>query len=280
MRFRIVILGTLFAVNVFVWTTMLRANGATLTVAFLDVGQGDAIFIESPSGNQVLVDAGANAAVLRGLAERMGFFDRTIDLVIATHPDKDHVGGMREVLGRYRVLGVMDPGISGGTAIFKEYERRADAEGAARLVARRGQTIDFGDGVVMHILFPDRDMTGVETNAASVTARMVYGETEVLLSGDAPQSIERYLLMLNKTALASDILKAGHHGSKTSSDAQFVAAVSPDYAVISAGKDNSYGHPHQEVIDTLTAAGATILETSKRGTIVFTSDGATVHLLK
>ncbi|MEK7579240.1 MAG: MBL fold metallo-hydrolase [Patescibacteria group bacterium] len=268
-----------FAVGIFVGTLFLIAyifwhkTHDVLTVAFLDVGQGDAIFIESPSGWQVLIDGGPDRDVLSELSRVMPFYDRTIDVVINTHPDKDHIGGLPNVLRAYDVSLVLDPDVSSESATYAYYKDLVVEEKAKYVAAHRGQVIDFGDGSYLRILFPDRDMNGGPTNNASVIVQLVYGETEVILTGDAPKSVESYLVILDGEKLKSDILKAGHHGSKTSSGEVFVHAVSPEYAVISAGKDNSYGHPHKEVIDTLTRASTTILGTHEEGTIVFSSDG-------
>ena len=152
--------------------------------------------------------------------------------------------------------------------------------------------VDLGDGVVLQILFPDRDPTGMETNTASIVVRLVYGENEFLLTGDSPVAIERYLVSLESQSrtfgtgavqsptLASDVLKAGHHGSKTSTSQEFVSAVSPQYAVISVGKDNRYGHPNQETLDTLNNFDAKILRTDLLGRIIFKSDGLTLKKTK
>lgn len=263
-----------FLLALFVWFFFFFPRTPVLTVAFLDVGQGDAILIETPSRHQVLIDGGAGNEVLGALARELSFFDRTIDIVIGTHPDKDHVGGLPGVFNFFRVFTVLDPGITSDTAAYRAYAESVAAEGARYIPARRGQRISFGDGVYLDVLYPDRDMQGItDDNSASVVVRVVYGETEVLLTGDAPQSVENYLVMLGTTTLASDILKAGHHGSKTSSGSMFLEAVHPRYTIISAGKGNTYGHPHEETLARLRAASTTILATYDGGNIVFESDG-------
>lgn len=263
-------------VTAYIWFFFARPGEPKLTVAFLDVGQGDAILIETPSRHQVLIDGGAGNEVLGALARELSFFDRTIDIVIGTHPDKDHIGGLPGVFNFFRVFTVLDPGTTSDTAAYRAYAESVAAEGARHISARRGQRISFGDGVYLDVLYPDRDMQGItDDNSASVVVRVVYGETEVLLTGDAPQSVENYLVMLGTTTLASDILKAGHHGSKTSSGSMFLEAVHPRYTIISAGKGNTYGHPHEETLARLRAASTTILATYDVGNIVFESDGKT-----
>jgi competence protein ComEC len=264
------------SVVILAWVSYEREPRA-LTVAFLDVGQGDAIYIESPTGRQVLIDGGANRGVLAELSRVMPPFDRSLDVVIATHPDKDHIGGLPYVLERYRVENILDTGLAGDTDTFAFYAERLRQEAQTGVLyreVRRGDVIGLGAGAYLRILFPDRDMASTtDANNASIVAQLVYGETEVLLTGDAPKSVEEYLILLDGGTLSSDILKASHHGSKTSSAEGFVAAVRPLYAIVSAGCDNSYGHPHQEVIATLTNASSTTLSTCEHGTIVFKSDG-------
>lgn len=250
-----------------------------LTVAFLDVGQGDAIYIEAPNGNQVLIDGGPSKAVLRELSKVMPFYDRSIDVVIATHADQDHVGGLPDVLKKYKVKIFMEPGVSGESSSYKELEKivsQGDTLGIKKILARRGMEIHLGDRAILQILFPDRDPSGMDTNVASIVARLVYGENEFLLTGDSPQNIENYLVSLG--GLQSDVLKVGHHGSKTSSGQAFVSAVSPQYAVISVGKDNKYGHPNKEVLDILNNFGAKILRTDEQGRIIFKSDGTNLEI--
>ena len=260
-----------------------RGNGI-LTVAFLDVGQGDAIYIESPNGNQILIDGGPGKAVLRELSKVMSFYDRSIDVVLATHADQDHVGGLPDVLQKYQTDIFMETGVSGPSSSYEQLEKNVADKNIKKILARRGMVVDLGDGAILQILFPDRDPTGMETNMSSIVARLVYGENEFLFTGDSPQAIEKYLVSLSQgqtfgtgavqgLTLISDVLKAGHHGSKTSNSAEFVSAVSPQYAVISVGKDNRYGHPNQETLDTFTNFGAQILRTDQSGRVVLKSDG-------
>lgn len=266
--------------NFFVWSATFAAEdrAGVLTVAFLDVGQGDAIYIEAPNGNQMLVDGGPNTAVLRELSAVMPWSDRSIDIVLATHPDKDHIAGLIDTLSRYDVAQYLYSGVENDTAVSRTLQKTVlDGEIPAAL-ARRGQRVvlDGARGVYADILFPDRDVTHVETNSGSVVLRIVYGGTEFLLTGDAPKAIERHLVYLDGAALQSDVLKAGHHGSKTSSDDSFVRAVSSEVVVISAGADNHYGHPHQSVMKLFEQFGIKTVNTADVGTVVFESDGVSV----
>lgn len=271
------LLGFLLA-NVFIWHTVaMEDRQGILKVSFLDVGQGDAIFIEAPNGNQVLIDGGSNRKVLKELGKVMPFYDRTIDAVIATHPDKDHIGGLIEVLKNYHADFVMEPGVSSDTGTYQELEKTITDKKLPRILARRGMSLNLGEGARLNILFPDRDTDGWETNTASIVAKLVYGNNSFLLTGDSSIAIEKYLSMIDGKNLQSDVLKAGHHGSRTSTSKSFASLVSPEYAVIFAGKDNRYGHPHKEVLDILEKIKATILKTYEQGTISFSSDGERVR---
>jgi competence protein ComEC len=272
-RLRLAILCILVIATVAVWYTVVEREEKRLRVLFLDVGQGDAILIEAPNGNQMLVDGGAGSAVLRELARAMPFFDRSIDVVVATHPDQDHIGGLPEVLKRFEVGLVLRSGAVNDTAVFEALNTVIESKDMTEIVVRRGMLVSLGGGVYAEILFPDRDVTRVDPNDASVVMRVVYGESEFLLTGDAPQAIERYLVSLDGRNLESDVLKVGHHGSNTSSTDIFLGFVDPRYAVVSAGKDNRYGHPHREVVTRLEAVGAEVLTTPEEGTIGFETDG-------
>lgn len=248
-----------------------------LRVSFLDVGQGDAIFIEAPNGRQVLIDGGKNRAVIRQLAKVMPWYDRSIDVVVATHPDADHIGGLPDVLKRYRVGLIVESSVEDADGVDAEaFEKVVADEGAERMVAERGQIIELGDGARLEILFPDRDVPSIETNTGSLIARLVYGETSFMFTGDSPKAIEEYLVRLDGDSLESEVMKVGHHGSRTSSALSFVGFVSPEYAVYSRGCDNSYGHPHDEVREVFAKLEISTLDTCEEGNITFVSDGRAV----
>lgn len=244
-----------------------------LCVVFLDVGQGDAIFVQSPAGVQLLVDTGRDQSVLRGVGDVMDFGDREIDHLLLTHPDADHIGGAVDILERFLVSQVIRTENESDTALWEATKRQIEEEGAKVTMARRGQVFDLGGGVKLEILFPDIDPIEMESNTASIVARLIYGDTAFMLTGDSPKSIEEYLVLVEGEHLKSDVLKAGHHGSRTSTAELFLAEVDPEYAVISAGADNSYGHPHVEVTDALFNYGVETYSTAESGNIVFWSDG-------
>lgn len=269
----------LLAGNAAAFVLVLRKDDTSLEVSFLDVGQGDSILVKGPTGIEMLIDGGKDRSVLRQLPRVMGPLDRTLDLVIATHPDADHIGGLPDVLARYQVAHILE---SGRVADSSYVDRLTNAEtnerGATLGVARRGMRIHLGDGAYADVLHPEDNVVQLpDTNDASVVMRLVYGETEFMLTGDAPSWVEDRLVKAYGDGLKSDVLKAGHHGSKTSTDQAFLDAVDPDMVVISAGKDNSYGHPNGEVLDRIRASGAAVLSTIDEGTITFVSDAMTVR---
>lgn len=272
-----VIVSGLVLGNFFVWYAVYheRPDGI-LQVSFLDVGQGDAILITAPNRNQMLIDGGPGRGTLRALGRALPFYDRSIDLVVATHSDADHIGGLPFVFDRFSVTGVMDTSLTAETDFYELYKEKRESEQATHIVAQSGLRVILDQGVYFDVLWPPTDMISGETNASSISGRLVYGETSFLLTGDLPIKQENILVSTYGKNLQSTVLKAGHHGSDTSSGKSFVGFVSPDYAVVSAGKDNRYGHPHASVLDIFNDLGVNILRTDELGTITFKSDSKNV----
>ena len=157
-------------------------------------------------------------------------------------------------------------------------EKEIKDKNIPNILARRGMIVDFGDGARLEILFPNRDVTNWETNDASIVAKLIYGDESFLLTGDSPKYAEYLLLALDPSDLKSSVLKVGHHGSQTSTSIPYASAVGPEYAIISAGLNNRYGHPHKEVLDILNKVGAKILSTIDLGTIEFETNGMSLKL--
>ncbi len=246
-----------------------------LKVSFLDIGQGDAIFIEAPNGRQILLDGGPGSSVLRRLSQVMPFYDRSIDALIVSNPDKDHFAGFLDVLDRYTVRYIIEPGTISTTAVYHAFRALVQKENLPTFLLRTGDRIvlDRKRGVVLDVLFPDRDVSELSINDGSLVAKLSYGNTCVMLMGDSTQGVEEYLVHLFGPQLQCQVLKAGHHGSRTSTSPVFVADVKPTFAVISDGLNNKYGHPHQETLDTLKKFNVQILRTDELGTITLASDG-------
>jgi len=272
------ILGFLFFLNILAWLAVYDLNKSQfLEVNFFNVGQGDAILIETPQRHQILIDGGPSSVILEKLSKEMPFWDRTIDLIILTHPERDHLAGLIEVLKRYQVENILWTGIVRDTPEYQEWQKLIKEENAKIFIAKSGQKIKWSRTVLDHfeVLHPFENLEGQEfkdSNNTSVIAKLVFGENSFLFTGDAYKSTEQELIDRG-VDLNSDVLKVGHHGSKTSSSEEFIKNVSPEIAVISVGKDNTYGHPNPEVLETLKKYGIRILRTDLDGDIEIISDG-------
>jgi len=277
-NFSLVILNLLLALNILAWVVVFDLSKIQpLEVVFFDVGQGDSIFIETPKKQQILIDGGPGSAILEKLGKEMPFYDNTLDLIILTHPEKDHLNGLLEVLKRYKVENILWTGIIRDTPEWKLWERKILEEKANIKIACPLQKI-IASKTVLEILYPFENLAGQEfedSNETSIVSSLVFGENSFLFTGDIRKSEEKVLLE-QRANLESDILKVSHHGSKTSNSKEFVEKVSPEIAVISLGKENSYGHPHQEVLDILEDYGIKILRTDEMGDIKIISDGKNI----
>lgn len=265
----LVLLLLLLVINVFLFHLDWKNSHRILTFAMLDVGQGDALFIESPTGTQIMFDLGGARKVLGPFSKLMSPFDRTIDAVFITNPDADHIGGFSDIFKNYKVGAVFESGTLNDSKTFQNLKTEIKNQNIPDILAKKGMRLDIGGGAVIDILFPDRDVSMWTTNDGSIVARLSYGDTSIMLSGDSTIKTEKIILSENSTEqLGSTFLKVGHHGSRTSTSSSFVKAVSPEYALISVGKDNKYGHPHADVLATLVQSGTKILRTDLLGTII------------
>ena len=264
----------LIVVNIYLIRLDLQGQNKVLTFAMLDVGQGDGLFIESPTGIQVMIDAGREHKVLGPLSRVMSPFDKSIDAIIITNPDADHIGGFSEILKDYKVSEVFEPGTSNDSKTYQNLESEIKSKNIPDILVTKGMSLDIGGGAYIDILFPDRDVSNWSRNDGSIVARLTYGNTSVMLTGDATSETEKIILSeFSQADLHSTVLKVGHHGSRTSSSNEFVKEVSPKYALISDGKDNTYGHPHKETLNTLESFGVQVFRTDLLGSIIMKSDG-------
>ena len=245
---------------------------ARLSVTVLDVGQGDAILVRTPSGQNVLIDGGPGGAVVRGLSENLPWHDRTIDLLVLTHPQRDHATGLIDVLARYDVRRVLaGPGVAHGPT-YKAWLAAVRDEGLDVETARQGLSLNLGDGVRIEVVGPDAAMAGDrESNNSAAVLRLVWRDVSFLLTGDIEAKAERALLA-DGVDLRATVLKVPHHGSTMSSTPAFLVAVRPSVAVVSSGKDNAFGHPAPEVVREL-AAYASVYNTADSGAVRFETDG-------
>ena len=225
-----------------------------LHVTLLDVGQGDAIFIQTPSGKQVLVDGGPSEAVLLSeLGRQMPFWDRTLDMMVLSHPDADHITGLVPVLERYQVDTVIFREVEHDTEIYEYWQQLTQSEEATVYQGEAGLRITLDQGLEMIVLHPGAEPvkgTDTDVNNNSVVVRLVYGNVAVLLTGDIEAVVEQQLVR-DGAMLASIVLKAAHHGSCTSTTQGFLEAVDPEVVVISVGANNDFGQPCEEVLERL-----------------------------
>lgn len=241
-----------------------------LKVYFLDVGQGDSIFIEAENKIQILVDGGPDNKVIQELSKVMPFWDRTIDFIVLTHTDHDHIGGLPEVLKRYKVKGIIETGIQCDKAECKVWKDLKEKEKAAIFLVKLGDSIVLDKNTKLLILNPFESVAGEKVskvNNTSIVAKLIYGEHSLLLTGDIEKQIEEKLVLAG-VDIDSDYLKVPHHGSKTSATEEFLEKTSPLSAFISVGVNNSYGHPHQEVTERLEKDNIKYYRTDELGTIL------------
>lgn len=249
-----------------------------LKVSFLDVGQGDAILVQTPDEYELLIDGGRDAQVIQELASNRSFFDKQIDVVVATHPDLDHIGGLIDVFSRYQIDTLITTTNINDTPATATFSEVVTSENVAIIHAEAGQRFTLGASTTVTIFAPYGDETNWESNSASIILKVSYGNIDFLLTGDAPSGVEDFLVETYGEELQSEVLKLGHHGSKTSTSDLFLDTVKPQYAVVSAGIDNSYGHPHQDVMQRVFARNIQAFHTGTDSTIIFETDGNEVWI--
>lgn len=271
-----------------------------LKIIFLDVGQGDAIFIETPNGKQILIDAGPNGSVVRELSHFIPFYDRTLDLLIATHSDLDHVGGFPEIIKRFHINSFAKNSITDSDHLNTEIKDMLDNQKINQTVLNAGDKIllDSDNVIYLEILWPIKNNEIKDNNDNSIITRLVYDHVSIMLTGDASTEIEKVLIEIfseiedlekasnSALRLKSQILKSGHHGSRTSTSEKFIQATDPEFVIISTEKDSRFGHPHVEVLENIekfsqqriseSKKAVEILSTAEIGSIYFQSDGKNV----
>ncbi len=284
-KFYLLVIFLLLLANFFVWKEILQPDRNFLKVIFFDIGQGDAIFIKTPQNHQILIDGGFGKKILEKLNGQMPFWDRTIDLIILSHPDSDHLGGLNYVLDRYKVDYILWTGAKRETKTFERWlekiEREIKKEKAKVIIAQRGQKIK-ASWVEIYILYPFQsleDKIFKETaNKSSIVAKLSFFKNSFLFTGDIDKKIEKMLIETSSKDLKSEILKIPHHGSKYSSSFGFLKKSEAQAAIISLGRNNSYNYPHSIVLNNLRDLGMKILRTDLLGDIELISNGVKIKL--
>ncbi|MGM0420481.1 MAG: MBL fold metallo-hydrolase [Bacillota bacterium] len=258
---------------VFLMLTLVVPIQADLDVHFIDVGQGDAIFLQSSAGTSVLIDGGnrwnrVETKLLSFLQERDV---ETLDAVVSTHPHADHIGGLSSVLHSFNVSAVYDPGRIHTSKTFEDYLTLIDTMDIPFHTPRRGETIEIGD-LTFTVLHPGNNVEDYSLNNSSLVLQLNYGEVDFLFTGDIEREGEAEILR-SGLELGAEVLKVSHHGSKTSSQQQFLAALKPKIAVIPVGEDNKFNHPSPELLERLQVQGVEVYRTDRHGDVVVSTDG-------
>ncbi|MDP4001315.1 MAG: MBL fold metallo-hydrolase [bacterium] len=249
-----------------------------LHVNFYDVGQGDSIFIQTHLGNQILIDGGPNDKVLTELGNDMPFFDRTIDMLILTHPHTDHVAGLVDIIRRFKVKKVIMPEVKSDVDAYDKFLEIIEEKNVETVYKFEGQRIYLDTATVFDVYYPPQGrLSEKDLNNTSIVGKLSFGQTSFLFVGDAGIAIENSILP--KYDLDVDVLKVGHHGSRFSTSLSLLSEVTPEYSVISVG-ENNYGHPTEEVLDKLHSGGSQVFRTDQDHTIKFISDGMSLERVK
>lgn len=255
----------------------LREDG--LYIHFLDIGQGDATFITFPDGQQMLIDCAIDNRIMEALSRAMPFYDRTLDFLVITHPDMDHYGGCIDVLNRYEVKHIVYTGAQKKNLFFTTFDEKLKSVPSEYIQIDALRSWNIG-GVDVQVLFPDKPIEDIDfdSNDTSIVLKMSYGDQDVLFTGDAEAELETYLVEKYSDQLDVEVLKAGHHGSDTSSNPDFLKVTKPDATVISVGEENKYGHPSGRVLKRFDRLGTNVWRTDTQGDIILHITTSTIHV--
>lgn len=255
---------------------IVNTNEGELIVHYIDIGQGDSIFIQLPTDETALIDGGPRVSSEKLVDYLNTLGVEKIDYLIATHPHEDHIGGLPAVIRKFNIHNIYMPNKTANTAIFEELLLEIKKKDLEINIASGGDTILDKEGLKIEIFGPNKESYS-NTNDYSIVAKITYGDNSFLFTGDAEKTSE--IEMIEKGYnLSSDVLKVGHHGSTTSTSESFLKEVNPKYGIISCEKGNTYGHPHKEIIELLNEYNVKVLRTDEQGTIVLTSDGKEISV--
>ncbi|MDP2695951.1 MAG: MBL fold metallo-hydrolase [bacterium] len=276
---RIFVIVILIVVDLFIWQAIVRGQINNTELYFLDVGQGDSQLIRLPGNVKILIDGGADAKILGALAKTLPLQDRYIDLIVITHPQLDHFGGLIDVLKNYEVGAIIDNGRPGTVSAYADLEKTIVKSGALHVSLKEGDVIKYIDKTIKVLSPSPKNLKSDELNDTSLVIMLEDGLLKALYAGDIGFDVESRLVKKYKDYLGAQVLKVPHHGSKFSSGSSFLRAVSPKIAVIEVGK-NRYGHPTKQTLQRLAQAGAAILRTDTSGIIKLVFDGQKLSIYR
>jgi len=272
--FLFLVIFLIFSISIFfVWLGLSAEKN--FEIDFLDVGQGDSILIKTRLGQNILVDGGSDSKVIEELGSSLPWWDRTIDLMILTHPHSDHVAGLIDVLNRYEVKKVLYTGVVHTAPEYLEWLRVIRDKDIEMKIISNPQKVILDEISYLDILYPTESLLNEKVgnlNNSSMVIKLVDGENKILLAGDLEEDAEEELLY-NGLDLKADILKANHHGSSVSNTEEFLKTVNPEIVVISVGADNKFGHPGKRILNRLERMNLKIYRTDENGTVKIESNG-------
>jgi len=262
---------TVLVCNILIWNFYLSLADGKLHLKFYDIGQGDAIFLETAGGYRILVDGGPDNKLLEYLGEDLPFYSKNLDLVVATHPQADHIAGLVEVIKQYKIGSLWINGDKAETRLYQEWERALRGNSVQPVVVAQGDKILFPDQTQIEVIWPKSGPQSLELNDRAIVLKITFGSFDALLTSDADSRVQPYTSSLGHF----EVFKVPHHGSKTGLKEDFVRSLSPEVSIISVGAKNRYGHPGQNIIQFLITIGSKVYRTDQNGAVEIVTDGQT-----
>ncbi|MHB9038836.1 MAG: ComEC/Rec2 family competence protein [Armatimonadota bacterium] len=281
---RLTLIAIAALIAVCVWVYALAPSRNVMDVTVMDVGEGLCVVLRAPSGKVMVMDCGTSSwrnneavgeSVVVPYLRHLG--RDSIDVAVLSHPHSDHVSGFARLLKAMPAKLVLDIHAKHASPFYKHFLQQVRKSGATYRIARRGQKIEMGDGVIVEVLHPDPNAHYSDLNNNSIVLRVVYRNVAVLLAADAGEEAEREIID-SGAAVRAQVLQVGHHGSRESSSMEWLAKVKPAIAIISCGKWNNYGHPSAEAVDRLKSCGARVYRTDRCGAVTISTDGCTIRV--
>ncbi len=274
-----ILIGLFLVVTVLLTSVWFSGKDNDLEVYFFNIGQGDGVLIRTPSYQNIIIDGGPDNSFITKLGQALPFYDKTIDLMVLTHPHDDHIYGLVEVLKRYKVKQVLYTGVLHPTDAYLEWLVIIKEKQIPLKIALAGQKFIFGEAE-LKVFYPFIDFTNQKIenlNNSSVVVQLIYEEVKILFMGDLEIEGEEEILD-NNYDIRSQVIKLGHHGSDTSSIEDFLKKVQAEHAVIQVGEDNKFGHPSRRILSRLKRLEIGLFRTDLLGTIILISDGIDIKI--